>query len=129
MPTCRAYGCGCAGCCSIFGEVESLGFCSFFGEVDSLGFCSIFGEVDSLGFCSLFGEVDSLGLVAVSFTFTTFSYSFVLIFSHYRSFFLIISLLLRSVCMILTFSPGIQSGIKNVSENKNVSGLEMYKIK
>ena len=28
---------GCAGCCSIFGEVESLGCCSIFGEVESQG--------------------------------------------------------------------------------------------
>ena len=89
-------GVGCAGCCSIFGEVDSLGFCSFFGEVDSLGFCS------------LFGEVDSLGLVAVSFSLTTFFFSLLLI----------CTLLLRSVCMILTFSLGIQSGIKNKNINQ-----------
>ena len=35
-----------------------------------------------------------------------------LFFSHLFSFFLICTLLLRSVCMILTFSLGIQSGIK-----------------
>ena len=58
-------GVGCAGCCSIFGEVESLGFCSFFGEVDSQG------------------------LVAVSFSLTTFYFSFVLICAHFYSFSLI----------------------------------------
>ena len=88
---------GCAGCCLIFGEVESLGCCSFFGEVESLGFCSIFGEVDSLG------------LVAVSFSLTTF----------FSSFFLIISLLPRFVFMILRFRPGIQSGIKKGNGIRN----------
>ena len=33
--------------------------------------------------------------------------------SHFFSFLLILSLLPRSVCMILRFRPGIQSGIKN----------------
>ena len=54
--------------------------------VGCAGCCSIFGEVDSLGFCSLFGEVDSLGWVAVSFSVTTFFFSFVLICSHLYSF-------------------------------------------
>ena len=58
-------GVGCAGCCSIFGEVESLGC------------CSIFGEVEFLGFCSFFGEVDSQGLVAVSFSLVTHFFSYV----------------------------------------------------
>ena len=82
-------GVGCAGCCSIFGEVESLGCSSIFGEVDSLGFCSFFGEVDSLGFVRYL--VKSIPWVWCpypfhSLLFLTHLFSLSLIFSHYPSF-------------------------------------------
>ena len=71
-------GVGCAGCCSIFDEVESQGCWSFFVKSNP--------------------RVWSPN--PLSFSLTQF-------------FFLIFTLMFPSVCMLLRFRPGVQSGIKN----------------
>ena len=69
---------------------ESVCVCLRVGPmgVGCAGCCSIFGEVESLGCCSIFGEVESLGLVAESFSLTLFCFPFVLIITHSYSFLL-----------------------------------------